>query len=87
MRAGKWQDSGMDLQLAKTRYNIAFDAYHEIARQNARSALGGGHPSVDDLEREQAALEALEAARRAYIEALSSKPPVSLGRDARRHAL
>jgi hypothetical protein len=61
----------MDLQEIRTRYSVAFDAYHDIARRNAVLAGSGGHPSANDLQLEQRALGVLEAARRALVDALA----------------
>jgi hypothetical protein len=61
----------MDCETGKACYDAAFDAYHEIARQNAEHAVGGAAPSVADLRRERKALAALEEARRALSKTIA----------------
>jgi hypothetical protein len=66
-----WQNFFMEYETSKARYDAAFDAYHEIARQNAEHGLGGGTPSVADLQRERNALAVLEEARRAFLKTIA----------------
>jgi hypothetical protein len=61
----------VDFLSLKARYNAAFDAYHEIARQNAQRSLTGENPSTTDVQREQSALGVLEEARGALLAALA----------------
>jgi hypothetical protein len=61
-----------DVQKVKTRYEVALYTLNEISKRNADLALDGGCPTADDLQREEAAHQELAAARRAYLESLST---------------
>jgi hypothetical protein len=60
-----------ELEIARSRYNAAFDAYRNVTSSNARLALGGGRPNAGQLAEEKRAQEALEAARREYLARLA----------------
>jgi len=60
----------MDFQTIRQRYNVAFDAYHEISSRHAKRFIEGDPPSTDELIRERRALEEFNAARSALLAAL-----------------
>ena len=64
-----------DFEALRLRYNAAFDAYHAISTENAKRAVTGQSPEVEDLIRERRALEALAAARRNLLAA--REPPAN----------
>lgn len=63
--------SDAELEIARTRYNAAFDAYRSVTTSNARLALAGGRPNAGQLADEKRAQEVLESARREYLAQLA----------------
>ena len=61
-----------ELEALRARYEIASDAYHEIATRNLQEAVTGSHPTAEALQREDAARDLLGEARREYLLALRS---------------
>jgi hypothetical protein len=45
-----WQISRVDYPTSTARYDAAFNAYHHIARENAKHPLRGGTPSVNESQ-------------------------------------
>ena len=60
-----------EFEIARARYNAAFDAYREVTSRNARLALDGGRVSAEQLADEKRAQEVLELARREYLARLA----------------
>ena len=60
-----------EFEMARARYNAAFDAYRKVTSSNARLALAGGCLSAEQLAEEKRAQEALELARREYLARLA----------------
>jgi hypothetical protein len=62
----------MDFRTIRQRYNVAFDAYHEISLRHGKRSIAGDPLSTDELIRERRALEEFNAARSALLAALDS---------------
>lgn len=60
-----------ELQALRVRYNAAFDAHHEVMTRNYNLAISGHGPTAEQLAEEDQARDALRAARRDYLAALS----------------
>jgi hypothetical protein len=61
----------------KMRYNVAFDAYNQVARNNSERRLAGQQLGPNAFQSEANAKAAMEAARQALLEAIGLMAPLS----------
>ncbi len=67
----RWAGRPEGIKAVGWRYQAAFDAYHAIVSAHARRTLINDPISIDELEREQDALNALAVARRYLLDAFA----------------
>ena len=64
-------------ELARSRYEIAYETYRECARRVAQQIRNGSMPTDKDIAKEIAALRELETARRAMFDVLAKQPDIT----------
>jgi hypothetical protein len=64
-----------DFESLRLRYRFAFELYRDLVAVNAAMIGASDRPSIEQLQREQQALDDLSLARRDLLEAFSAINP------------